>query len=343
MSNSTTERLTCPNPDCRIADTGKCVEGFDISECPNLRAATVPKVPEPVAKDSDTEPRRSDVRVASGEILTIDEATDVLCNGLTRVLTLIGPQDSGKTTLGISLYAAFQNGPFEHLSFGGSMTLVSFEQRIHLAQAACGKERPDTPRTSRREGLGFLHLSLHDEKTGRIDLLISERSGEFYKDVADSKEECKDLYEIDRADFIIFLVDGGKLITDERHAVKSGTVMMVEALVEGGILRERHRIGVVLTKFDIILSSAFYDRARKDFDGLVENIRNRFGSKVSEIHSLIIAARPENDKVLPLHGVLGVIEECLRPRPRVDFVPPSTVRVKDRWFFRLRHVVGGAK
>ncbi|MGO9533905.1 MAG: TRAFAC clade GTPase domain-containing protein [Syntrophobacteraceae bacterium] len=327
-----------------MAETGKCVEGFDLSECPNLRAAAVPKAPEPIVEDDEsvTEPVRADVHVGGGEILTIDEAAGVLRNGPTRVLTLIGPQDSGKTTLGVSLYATFQNGPFEHLSFAGSMTLVSFEQRIHLAQAACGKDRPDTPRTSRREGLGFLHFALHDEKMGRVDLLISERSGEFYKDVADSKEDCKDLYEIDRADLIIFLVDGEKLATDEHHAVKSDTVMMVETLVEGGILKKMHRVGIVLTKYDLVLSSGLSDRVKKDFDTLVENIRSRIGPKISEIHAFIIAARPVNDEVPPLFGVLGVIDECLRPRQWIRFVPPSRVPVEGRWFCRLQPVAGSA-
>jgi hypothetical protein len=345
MSNSSPAGLTCPNPDCRIAETGKCVEGFTVGECPHQKAATTP--PEkPDLEANSIEPviemGASDVLVASGDILTIDEATDVLCSGPTRVLAVIGPLDAGKTTFGVELYAAFQDGPFDRWSFGGSLTLTAFEKRGHLARAACGKTSPDTPRTSMKDGLGFLHLAVHSDETGRVNLLISDRSGEYYTAVADNQEDCENLHEIPRADLVLFLVDGEKLASDERHGVKSDIAMMVETLVEGGLLGGAHRVGIVLTKYDLVLSSGVTGQAEMDFDTLVANLQTRFGSTLAEINAFRIAARPKNDTVEPRFGVLTILEECMRSRRCIDFVP-STKAQLDRWFFRLPVAHGGVK
>ena len=285
---------------------------------------------------------RVNIPVASGDILTIDEATAVLRRGPTRVVAVIGPVKSGKTTFELSLYDAFQYRPFGRWSFAGSLTLRAFEERCHPARAGCGMTNPDTTRTSWSEGLGFLHLAIHSEDTGRLDLLISDRSGEFYSAVADSQEDCENLHEVSRADLVLFLVDGEKLASDERHGVKSETAMMVETLLEGGLLGKEHRVGIVLTKYDLVLSSDDPGQAEKDFDTLIGNLQRRFGSLLAEINAFRIAARPVNDMVELRYGVLEVLEECMRPRRRIDFVS-STKAPLDRWFFRLQAANGGAK
>ena len=133
--------ITCPNPDCRVAETGKCVEGFqNVSECPHQKLTSkISETQADAADNAETIPEkgRNYVSIASGDLLTIDEANDVLCESVSRVITVIGPHDSGKTTFILSLYNAFQHSTFGDWSFGGSFTLPAFEQRSHLASAAC--------------------------------------------------------------------------------------------------------------------------------------------------------------------------------------------------------------
>ncbi len=31
------EGVKCSNPDCRVSETGKCVEGFSLGECPHQK------------------------------------------------------------------------------------------------------------------------------------------------------------------------------------------------------------------------------------------------------------------------------------------------------------------
>ncbi|RJR40218.1 MAG: hypothetical protein C4576_20180 [Desulfobacteraceae bacterium] len=337
--------ISCPNPDCRVAETGKCVEGFNVEECPHQKSAVAePESPDQHASSdaSGTQERPSDFFVASGNILTIAEATNVLRSGTTRVITIIGPSKSGKTTFGVSLYDAFQNGTFDRWSFGGSLTLPAFEKRCHLARAESGKSSPDTQRTPLSDGLGFLHLAIYSNETRRVNLLISDRSGEFYTAVADSQEDIKKVYEVARADYVLFLLDGEKLASDERHGVKSDLMIVLETFVEGGILGKYHRVGIALTKYDLVLNSGLRERVENDFNRLLESIRKRYASALLEINATKIAARPTNNLVEPRFGVLNVLEDCMRQRACKDFVTPARLQV-DRWFHRLSIIDGGAQ
>lgn len=342
MSENEVGPITCPNPDCRVAETGKCVEGFEISLCPHQRAADVTaKTPNIEVYDDANIASKSqpDIPVTRGIILNIDEATDVLCSGPSRVVALIGPTESGKTTLSLSLYEAFQHRPFGRWSFAGSLTLPAFEERCHRSLVECGMTSSDTFRTLISDGLGFLHLAVHSIETGRVELLISDRSGETYTMAADHKEDCDNLYEISRADLVLFLVDGKKLASDERHGVKHDITILATALFEGGALDIRRCVGIVLTKYDLVLSSGVTEQAEKDFDDLVENFRRKFGSKIAKIKSFKIAARSENDKLEQRYGILDIFEECLRPQYPVDYVCAS-VSDPDRAFLRLQIVEG---
>ncbi len=338
------DELTCSNPDCQVAETGKCVEGLEIDDCPYQRKnADVDGAPEIEVVDSAVEDdertlkeiERGEVPITSGKILTIDEAEIILRAGPVRVMVLVGPVNSGKTTLGLSLYTAFQNEAFGPWGFGGSLTLPAFEERCHYARPESGKLIPDTLHTSIDEGLGFLHLVLHSENTHRIGLLISDRSGEFYTRVANSQEDCTDLHEFSRADYILFLIDGKELASDARHGVKNDAKMLVDSLLDGGVLTKAHRIAIVLTKYDLVLSSDFTERIESDFNQLVENLRERFGPSLLELKSFRIAARPESDIVKARLGLLDLLGETFRPKPRSVFVSSNDIS-NDRSFFRFR-------
>lgn len=335
--------LTCRNPDCRISETGKCVEGLDISECPHQQIevlATEVLAPEVITNIPETkpEPEQVDVIIASGDILSINDATDVLRAGSSRVITVIGPQDAGKTTFGLSLYDAFQNGPFNDYNFAGSLTLPAFEQRCHNARAESRRARPETPRTSLSDGLGFLHLAVNSSKTGRVDLLISDRAGEYYASVANSEENCDSLHEVSRADYVLFMLDGKKLISDERHGIKHDLSMTIATLVENSVLSTTQQVGIVLTKYDYIVTSDKVDQAVKEFDELINTIKGKFCSKLGEIKSFKIAARSENEKVEMRFGVFDVLEECLRPISRVTHLCKSSQPL-DRSYHQLPVII----
>ena len=334
----------CPNTECKLAENGKCVEGFeDISECPHQKRIEFPEegvlqTPDSekqVARKPQTELESKDIAVASGEILSIDAAADVLRVGPTRVMTVVGPLDSGKTTFGLSLYSAFHDGPFGRWSFSGSLTLPAFEQRCHDSRAVSRRIIADTRRTSLPEGLGFLHLAVHSNETGRIDLLISDRAGEYYTAVANSEESCKSLHELSRADYVLFMLDGEKLTSDERHGVKHDLSMMIESLLRGGVLGPNHKVAIVLTKYDYVASLDHCERIESEFNGFVDKIRTRFDGQLGEVNRFKIAARRENDCVDDRYGILELLDECMRPQVSAPHKSTSERRL-ERAFHRLR-------
>ncbi len=335
------EELSCPNPDCRVAETGKCVEGFAINECPHqVESPSVSDEQPPIIESEPEVQDEGEIAVASGQILSISEATDVLCAGPTRVVAIVGPVESGKTTFGISLYGAFQHRPFDKWNFVGSLTLPAFEERCHLARLDSRRLTPETPRTPLSDGLGFLHLAVHSEETGRVDLLIPERSGESYTAAADSQDECQNLHEVSRADYLLFFVDGKKLAGSERHGVKNEITLMVRAMIESGIMGQRHSVGIVLTKYDYVKDCDDFVGTEKYFSDLVIKLQAKFGSSVSEMKAFKIAARPEDDSTPPLFGVLEIFEEWLRPTRCIDYTPSQNPPL-ERTFQKLQVIGGG--
>lgn len=43
----TSDTPTCSNHDCRVAEDGKCVEGYELPECPHYGKLSVDAIPEP--------------------------------------------------------------------------------------------------------------------------------------------------------------------------------------------------------------------------------------------------------------------------------------------------------
>ncbi|MFK5914134.1 MAG: hypothetical protein QM484_07150 [Woeseiaceae bacterium] len=335
--------LSCSNPDCRIAETGKCVEGLEISACPHQKktdGVSNTATPEIVKDESKASLEHVDVLIASGDVLTISEATDVLCSGPSRVISVIGPQDAGKTTFGLSLYEAFQNGSFNTCSFAGSLTLPAFEQRCHNARVESRREHPETPRTSLSDGLGFLHLAIRSNGAERIELLISDRAGEYYTAVANSEENCDSLHEVSRADNVLFFLDGNKFASNERHGIKHELLMSIATLVENNVLSTGHQVSLVLSKFDKIVSLDNFEQIEKEFAKLTKNIRDRFGTQLGEIKSYKIAARSENNAVETRFGVFDILADCLRPRERIVHQPKSS-QTFERSYHRLPETTGG--
>lgn len=336
--------LSCSNTECRIAESGKCVEGLSAEDCPydqtiedavNLDAEKTQLIEVSAGAGEEKAPKGySGVSVNSGDMLNISEAEKLLCADNSRVLTIIGPEKAGKTTFSLSLYEAFQNGPYSSLSFAGSSSLVAFEERCHDARVASRRDSPATPRTSRLEGLGFLHIAIRNKKFELTNMLISERAGEYYTDVANSVEDHGNLHEVNRADYVLFMLDGKKFIGSERHGIKHELMMMLSTFVENKVLGNRHSIGIVLTKYDFIAASGQTQRANKDIAQLKKRIVSKFGSTIGNIDFHKIAARSESNEIEQWFGVAKVLKACLKTKPVLVHKQRSLPK-PDRFFSRL--------
>ncbi|WP_435609811.1 TRAFAC clade GTPase domain-containing protein [Pseudomonas knackmussii] len=286
--------IRCANPDCRVSETGRCVEGLDIESCPHYGQEA--EIEDENLNDTDGDAEDPGLMLPSAETLTVVEATHVLCQGETRVIAVIGPTESGKTSLVASLYDLFQEGPVGEIEFSRSRTLIAFEHTCHDARSASRRSTPHINRTPHGSA-SFYHIEV-GVGDRRVGLLLGDRAGEEYRSAADDVSVVPGFSEVMRADTLTVLIDGGRLIdAGARHNLKSDIVMMLQGFSEGGGLRKSTRLALVLTKLDLVRASANSDRVLKDFGSLAVKIQKLFGDSLSEVELFQIAASPSSAEI----------------------------------------------
>ncbi|WP_413038547.1 TRAFAC clade GTPase domain-containing protein, partial [Pseudomonas coronafaciens] len=129
--------VTCANPECRVAETGRCVEGLVVDACSHYGAEADdqgdgnPDVIEVELEDEGV----YGVSLPHAESLDLEEGSQALRASNARVIAVIGPSDSGKTSLIAGLYDLFQSGLVGKVKFARSKTLHAFERLCHDARA----------------------------------------------------------------------------------------------------------------------------------------------------------------------------------------------------------------
>lgn len=326
----------CANPDCRVAEGGRCIEGFGIvSDCPQYGRAQV--ISTQTTANTEPEPLLT-VAMPLSETLSVDVADKALKSKESRVIAIAGPQSAGKTSLIAGLYDMFQLGRVGHVAFSQSYSLQAFEEAAHESRAISRRELPDTVRTARGE-VRFYHLELVDTDSGAVaTMLLGDRAGEEYLESRSNLDTAKLFPELRRADVLTMLVDGQRLLdAGHRHNVRSEIRQTIQAFVEAGVVRSFQRLAIVLTKIDMVRKSEKAGpRALSDFEAIVASLRTTYGSKFAAIEPFIIAAQPKSDGAKRGDGLAGLlaywVAEPLRYQPTavaVD-VPPAL-----RYFARL--------
>lgn len=327
----TAVEVTCSNPDCRVAVDGKCVEGFQLKECQFYG-----KEPSEEAEGDAqaAEPAKSGVDLEAGSTLNSVKAGSVLRLMPSRVVAIIGTHDCGKTSLLAGVYDAFQEGEVHGISFAGSSTLHGFEEICHDSRVASKRGIAHSQRTKRGE-VAFYHIDVKMPlDDGLASLLLADRSGEEYEEVADDISNAQPLFELRRADTVTVLVDGIRLCDpDTRHDVLGAIPPIVQSLREAGTFVRRPQMAIVLTKNDEVLASGKAAVAASDFDRLVALLKTRFESDFGEICAFVTTASPKNMEVKRGDGLGELLKFWLQaPKPE----PYSPIAVSDdRVFSKL--------
>jgi hypothetical protein len=296
--------VVCANPVCRVAETGRCVDGLELNACPQYGRKA-----EGGSHSAElTGAGRAGIALPSADTLTLAEASSVLRAGASRVIAIIGPTDSGKTSLIASLYDLFQAGPVADIEFARSRTLQAFEYTCHDARAASRRGTPHMNRTPRGK-VRFYHLDVGGGAAGeRLALVLGDRAGEEYRELADDPSRATTLNELGRADSLTVLVDGERLIdSGARHNLHSEIILILQAMRDGGSLRDGLPLALVLTKLDAVQASPNAKRGARDFGTLLSEVRRLFGDVLSEVREFQIAASPKVDTVPRGTGVPQIL------------------------------------
>lgn len=320
--------IQCSNPDCKIAETGKCVEGLDPTACGNygkpLRNLDgAPEAEEDAAPEMVSLPHAN--RLAAGE------ARDLLPQVRARVIAIVGPHDSGKTSLIAGLYDQLQDGPIVPFAFRGSQTLHAFEQACHDARAASQRGTPHSERTKRGE-VRFFHLGLLHQVAGEaLNLLLGDRAGEEYREAGDDTSVAAEFIEVERADVVTLLVDGKRLAHDgHRHNAREEMLLILQALNDAEIVPIGARLAIVLTKIDAVMSSPNAKRVEADLATVVARFNVHFADRFAKIEVFRVAASPTEPGVERGAGVAELLKfwlEDVSPTPQTQALQGLPERV----------------
>lgn len=297
MTDSDLNIITCSNADCRVGETSKCVEGLELTACPNYGKAVV-EIEKVEKDDVDEVSSSSTISLPVASKLAVSAAKRLLRQNKCKVIAIIGPHDAGKTSLIASMYDLFQEGPVNGVEFASSSTLHAFEEACHDARAASERGIPHIGRTPRGK-IEFYHLGVREGAAADgVTLILGDRAGETYSEAADNVSTAHEFCEVARADIITILVDGERLLdSGERHNVRSDIELIVQALIEANIVLRIPKVALVLTKMDSVKVSRHMERVERDFDLLLKSLLSKSDSHFLCIEPFKVAASPKQEGV----------------------------------------------
>jgi hypothetical protein len=322
--------VICANPQCNVAEDGRCIEGLDFDKCPNYG--------HPIELNEDAPEPEEETQLGTAlpgaDTLTLEQASQILCSRDAKTIAIIGPKGAGKTSLIASLYDLFQEGPVENVEYARSNTLHAFELACHDARAASRRAVPEMERTGHGE-VRFYHLDLAGGSAeDGLALLMGDRAGEEYRAAGDDAHAAT-FPEVSRADTLTVLIDGQRLLdAGARHNLRSEITMTLQALHEGGSLGDNQQLVIVLTKIDAVQSSPLRERAEKDFKSIHEQLTKIFGSVFRSIEVCTVAASPKDDAVVRGTGIGHLMNLWLQDRRPPKSIPFDVPRAP-RAFARL--------
>ena len=327
--------IQCANPDCKIATGGRCLEGFsDATACPQYGKALV------IVVSADPTPIKvtpTGVRLPHSQSLSVSEATRILRHGPSSVISLVGPQDSGKTSLIAGMYDLLQRGTVGGYAFAGSSTMHAFERACHDSRRDSQRDVAHMERTEGGQVL-FFHLDLVGDSAEKRAALLGNRAGEEYMDVQNGPDLAKGYPELKRSDILTILVDGAKLLdAGERHQVRAEVRLTLRAFVEVGVATASQRLAVVLTKLDAVRKSeAQTASALRYFETLLDNLRTEFSGHFADVQAFIVAASPKTTDADRGEGMAALLAYWMaEPRRNTpNSVEPDKAHV-ERAFGRL--------
>lgn len=277
----------CINPDCAYSETGICARAAEFPgpepQCEDLRESrfevdegtinpygSVPPGAEMAANSvpeaaAEAETTMATSRFWSGSALGGDEAGALLWDPRSKLFTIMGGEDRGKTCFLTAFYIQLANGytagfPWR---FCGSRSLRGFQSLTDTAFKWKGGEEGIAPRTSQASFRqpSFLHVALKPDthhQAPPTHMLLTDMPGAWFERWIDSASDgLPDTLEfLPRSDGFLVILDAPKLLEDRLYQNDVG--YLLDRLI--AFLRlptsEPKPIALVLAKYDGIAKTA---------------------------------------------------------------------------------------
>ena len=318
----------CSYKNCTVQATGNCLLSVpDPNNCSNfvttstLQRRAFDNTPEgesAVETPTKAEPSPSPLAPVSvrtfgwGYELGTSDALQLMQARYTHLIGVLGTTDAGKTCFLSSLYlmASHRLLPKPY-RFAGCMSLQAFEDRArglrkwdggNLANQLVDHTILDDPRQP-----SLLHLALRecDGDRKRFDLLLTDLPGEWTDNLIDSANNAPAFEFLHRADGIVLVIDGKRLLSDDRHLELQNMRTFCERLA--------HDVGVALsTPIFVLVSKADEIESKLPPHAVeLENFIKGLGFPVRTILCAAISRTPQ--EVPNGTGVFEAIEAIIAP------------------------------
>ena len=256
-------------------------------------------------------------QINSGEALNSSDIYRIAAKESTRMIVLVGPVASGKTTMETSLYQLFQNSPVNDFCFAGSYSLQGFEQRAFYTRIKTKGNQPTTQRTSLEDNQAFLHIRLWNRNNNVIsNLILADISGEAFTNHIGQVDEAKISFPfIERADYVVGIIDGEKLCNKKtRNSIVSEMIEMIRTFWDAELITDGCVLQIVFSKFDIFSKV-------ENHNLILEKIKQQIVARLSELFMDIeyynVAAMPSTiDEFSVGYGLEDLLQGWVRKHVR---------------------------
>lgn len=242
---------SCTHESC-FADTSCAMGHIERANCENwLKQPATESAPENISPAPT-----SDVPW-NGYALGTSDLTILGGRGSPLVIGLIGPPDSGKTSLLTFIYMwLLKHGGLEGWQFAGSWTLGGWESIVQHSRWV-GETPPSFPPHTSSSGRhpGVLHITFRDTKGRLRDVLFTDAPGEWFTQWAKVPNDATAAgarWVIEHADALIMLIDSAALADPKKLPhTRRATRDLLERI---GAVAPHLPMAVVWTKEDVQVS-----------------------------------------------------------------------------------------
>jgi len=272
----------------------------------------------------------SGVTLRDGKMLSVAAMDRLSRQQDTTLVVLVGPPDSGKTTLVSSIYEQVRATKIPGLWFTGSQTLMAFEERCHLSRLASNLEEPATERTKYSEEQTFYHLRTRSEEPPHplTELFLFDVAGEGFRELSTTHDACRRLDALGRADYLAVLLDGKRLTNPRtRYLAIEECINFLQCAKDSNAMANDCEVQVVVSKSDELPA----DAGKKLLPEIEAFIRQRLADQYPKLVFAHVAARPESKSPLEhAHGVAAILKywTAARPGPAIQLDEPDLAGAK---------------